>query len=467
MSIIEDIRTIAKTKELEDKIAKVGQDSTLADKSEVGAKKVSVPQNSNGGSSLPISTGNEPPIEVVNSSGTIIQEVINAAIEAAATNNTSQGDTDQSISERINNGIVQLRGRLSSNNLSGSASNELIQGGSNLLAQAQRGSGDTTLDALKTALIAAHAQQDKIDQVERKYLDWEKGMQHGQAIADDEISMPRPSVGWTSLEPKTSAEILKGIVGFDINQTVSPFTSKPLAVQIRFDGLYPTPTVEDQLADNNDIPESPWIDPSTGGPIGWQLGYYWEASSPAAAEGATPEQAINNAIEAIKIAFPDPYPTGYANAYWDITTLIQESDTEWNFTWYQGPSGIPNEVSVNRAACPGLNPSSCPLTAPSYAEWPSTGTYVLSFVDGLFTGHPYDGELPFMWHLGASVVNIALGDGDTVIDDRTIRVQPAYNGFAVSVLDSMGEYEKIKIYGNDGEFVADVAPENIRSWIPR
>ena len=152
----------------------------------------------------------------------------------------------------------------------------------------------------------------------------------------------------------------------------------------------------------------------------------------------TPQQCPDQGITAVQLAFPDPYPIGYGDAYWDPSSLSQSAPNQWDFTWYQGIGAPPATSSLFRNACPG-GAGMCPSTAPVYPAWPTTGTTVVTKIAGLFSGNNLDSELPLHYNVASSSVRVALGNGTSVIDNRFMDIGLGINGgFLLSTVATDG-----------------------------
>lgn len=155
-----------------------------------------------------------------------------------------------------------------------------------------------------------------------------------------------------------------------------------------------------------------WEDPNTPPEYeGWQQGYYWRATNPALGEGSVPVIAAEEAIAAVKITFPAPYPTGYGDAFIS-TQPFQISESIWRFGWKQGAPGAENVVDINRVACTSEGAILCPSSPPlQETVWSLAGNYALAYIGGLFTPSQYDSEVPPIKKNVTSSAVFDLGDG--------------------------------------------------------
>jgi len=479
MSYADDIRTIAKTALLEEKVGKALAQADSAN----ALPNLSIPPErgtttDTATSSNTQGSSNGPPADGLIAQslyqsydpsggiGTIDQAlwmIQQAAVSPINPNLLNQG-SDTLTAAQVQAAVAKLTGG-SSTDMTNSASNlansttGAATGGSNAIAFAQGAPNDTTLSGMVTAATTLGASANDIAQMKANYLNTtygEPGMVTAKQIGDANVYNPSLSSLTSTLNyggKPASLEQLKTVVGFDQNGTISPVTGKVLVGVVHLGrNTSPTPTLADSL---NNGQGNPWTTPTTQ-PIfpNFQLGKFWTVTNPSSGIGATPGQAIDNGILHIKQTFPQAYPTGYASAHWDASTLVGVGSppyTSYNFTWYQGPTNVsPNTVVVTRVDCPVnagtysayfgyTGAGNCPSSAPSYSFWPKTGSFILNWVGAQVFSSVFDSEVPIQYSIATSTVRLAMGDGTNVVDTRFLDIQPAiYGGYILSTVASNG-----------------------------
>lgn len=222
------------------------------------------------------------------------------------------------------------------------------------------------------------------------------------------------------------------------------------------------------------LPEG-WEDPFTP-PVweGWQGGYFWRATNPAFAEGSVPGICANESIEAVKAAFPAPYPSGYGDAL--ITTdPFQVNESTWRFGWKQGPlSPSENLSDILRIACTVQGETLCPASAPTTMDtWPTVGNYILALTGGLWTPNIYDSEVPFHMQGTQSAVPFEMPGGRHGI------MEPAIGGGQILYEVSTGapystDTQRLEnaintaiYFRSDGTIGHFIPADQIIHWLPK
>lgn len=461
MSRITDIRTIAKTDLLEEK---VGRALSLAETANTNAKSalqgekgVAVQNTTGSNPPAAASSGGAltgpvqliPPSSNPNDLGNKVEGIASAAgvpnVSPFGNNNLSYYGDNTTTTGNLNPGGGSSTDS-GSNTLGGAHAGGGIPGtdggvgggaigGSNVGNVANYGANDSTLQSLNSTLSSQGYSDDDIARFDNGYIQatyGEPGVVTAKDIADARSWAPPlipsstggPPGGYTGAGP--FYQILNGTIGYDKDQTMSSKTGEVLAVKVILNGPFPTPTEQDAFADGQ---SNPWTDPNNAPAYkGFQLGFYWTGTSPEAMSQPTPQQCPDEGIAAVRAAFPAPYPTGFGDAHWDESSLTQTSSTTWTFVWYQGPGLVsPNTSTLTRSTCPGPA-GMCPSTAPTYGAWPRTGTTIITKIAALFSGNSLDSELPLHYNVASSSVRIALGNGGSVVDDRFMDIGLGVNG---------------------------------------
>lgn len=445
MSYSDDIRTIAKTKEIEEKLAKVVKDTDDLKKAAITASRTAASQT--GDNSKNIQTGapnGDDPIAVLfpDGSTSIIPPVGTSSNPPSNSTNTYESDYQTQLN--LNNAIDRLNGGGGAGgitNLSGNASSGSNIGGSALASLVKGAADDAVLtslldkatalgysDTAKAALAAAYLAD--------KYL--HEGTKTADEIANENQTNPQLNPQTPNNYPgtKLGAEVYNAIAGYDKDGAISGETGDVLIVKAMLNGLFPTPTEADSTAAGQLIWTTPDDPPFKSGWEEFQQGYYWSVSSPSPGEGAAPRLAIDAGIAAIIAAFPSPYPIGYGDAYWEPSSLTA-SGVNYDFTWYQGPGASPNTVLCTRNVCDGPHAAICPMTPNPDVEsaWPKTGTYILNLVDGIWIGNQYDSEKPAIYNYPTSSVRMMVSPTDNRFIDVDLGVK---GGYTISLIDTDG-----------------------------
>lgn len=241
---------------------------------------------------------------------------------------------------------------------------------------------------------------------------------------------------------------LNSIIGFDPLGTISSVTGQVLGLQVNLSGLgYAIPTAKDTLFGSQD---TTWTSASVAPAYNhFTLGKTWSVTNPEIASGATPSQAMDAAIASVHVINPGGL---YTYAWWDVSSLTP-SGSNYNATWYddkRNPLAIPNVVTITGSTC--TPPSSfCPLVAPVYSSWPKTGISMLELSNGAFGYSPFDSELPAYLKYPSSTVKLNCGDGHFIVNSNYLTIQPGANGgFVIEVWNAAGTFQWGSYYNSAG-----------------
>lgn len=496
MSLSDDIKKIAKTKELQEEINRLSKEITALEKDSIPGQTGSAYQLGDTGKDVG-QNGNPPPVDgIIADSTTVIKEAAKAAVPNPITPTTiTKTDSGIDSNNSLNIGFTKHGsvGDLSSYGISESG----VSGGSNIGVHATQGSGLSELQSHLSTLAASGATQEEQDRYTRQYLVNNgyigEGEHHAQSALDNSADMPKiataPPMG--SQTPFITVidenERLRALVGFDADGAISEQTGEIIATMVRIDGIIPTPKQTD--LDAADPPQNTWTDGSTPPIInGYEHGFYWVTNGTLAVNINFPFDYISlvpatvaqlsNAPLLSGSGYPGSRfgPNSFGN-YYRFESIDEVSSTQYEVKVIQTDAGgtpIGPESTIyqiNRASCAGSPPVGvCPAEPITESAWPKTGTYVVTLMKegakaGLFQVSQYDSEGVLKLLGDQSIVDIKCGNGTDIIDDRTCRIQTAVNG-GVLVFDTTMT-EPAKYYDSRGVLREFVPLSNLEAYKPR
>lgn len=461
MTIINDIQTIARTKELDDKASKALQEAQAANanvKALIAGERGIAGQNtvniSGSANSAAIDAVSNPPPSDDGTASVNLNPPPSSTPAPNTTNTSTQGpNPNTNINGSDGTNTVQInQATTNGNTINGNANSNTdlsgggfggggsgVIGGSNVVNQAEMAPNDTIKQQLDAQLSSQGATATQIQDVDDQYVQnnyGEPGTFTAQQLADNHAITPALVTDIGS----PNAETVKAIIGFEQNLAISDATGKPISVKVQIGAnSFPTPTAGDTPPGIN--PWSAWNVPPDK--IGWQLGYYWQVNG--LYDGATPGDAINNFMNNAIIPFQP-------NAYWD--NLQQASSTSWTFSYYHNPGDPPiNTATCLRVGCAMVPDEFCPLLNPTAEFWPETGSIIVNYTEGQIQTSVYDGEQTLSYTNGGSTIRLHIGNGIDIIDTRYMDIEPAIDGgFLLVVRDSSLNYEFANFYRADGTF---------------
>jgi hypothetical protein len=318
-------------------------------------------------------------------------------------------------------------------------------GGSNVLNFGQAGANDATLNGMIAAARALHASNASIQNMVDAYNAGKYGEPGAQTA--NQVTTQNPNAPGMGSPNAPSNDSAQSTIGFTYPLVPNTFPQTGFQVTKVQHGknasVFPTPTTADLTAMGmTGVWTGPDIPPQFAG---WQSGYFWFCTNPEGAVGETPEQCVNAACASLDIINPGG---DYHNAQLVAGTLTPDLShnppQSWNFQWeYYShidfawhQSGV---VSLTRAANSGYSSYSAyygyvagrtpPVVAPTYTMWPQTGVNILALVGGQLLASNFDPATPFaLLHTVQSVITLAAGDGVNVINPNFLQISPAIGG---------------------------------------
>lgn len=433
----DNIRTIAKTKQITEKLDKLTKELEKQDKTSIDSKRVVA---YDAGALKDTSAGPASPTPIVDGAidaagDTITPTPTNGnqtpAIPTKETPITSPfNDAGGSYTEGTN--TASGSSSTGSTDMSGNGK-EGAQGGSKAYDQATKGENNAEINALKDAMADAGYTQSEIDDKVRELLNFEEGVHN---ITDVYNGLAGPNISYNP-DAFGKYQQLNGIVGLDsVNQDI--------ALMLRFDGQFPTPSLADAIADG----QGEWIDPDTppSNPS-WVLG----------------KRVIDNGNSTVYSSGDEwiEYVRSLYTGVFDDITLNNLSGSPPNSGSYSADSATAGGTlrTAGIFGCSVGVDDACPATNPGVSSWPFTGTYVLSKQESLFVANAFDATVPAAYQGTQSTVTVKTNDGDTLY------VSPAINGGTL-IYDSLG-LKRGLYYDSNMALKAIVAPGDTQFYLPK
>ena len=417
MAFADNIRKIAKTKQLSDRIDKITQNTGPVDpaKAGIGAEKIvsvgdgtTVANNDSGtGAGVPTgSDGNPLPIVYYDPGTYQPPTTTETTTTTAGGTTTTQGGS-----------VPTSGGPLSSlDNTSD------LQSRTNALLQAIPGN-DATWTAIQGAMESAGASPAEVDAARREY--YKTRTPQDQAEISDIYAgtsifgltngnwTPSPVSGDPSnLLSTSNINQLNTIVGVDPNNPAGG-----LIVRMRGDSYIPS------LTESSAANQLPWLFTNVGPQLAHYLaGYYYSdlLSSPNEHRRAVPEQVGTAWLAYTQTILPGAYPTGFDDAF--LTGTVNASGVDYEVGYKQGPPAPEQFLMVYAQACSGTT-DYCPVEPLTETSWPPVGAQVLQWVNGGFTYNPLDSEVTLNYK--TPTANVAI---QSSISGDTYEIAPAVAG---------------------------------------
>ena len=491
MSFADDIRTIAKTKEIEEKLAKVVRDAAALSKASILASRTQATQTGNNSKSIASGpTGGGASIPVITLLGT--SSVPPVGTPPPANNQTnSSTSTDRLTTSDASKAIDRVNGSQQTD-MTSNAVDGHNPGGSDAGTLAREGQDDTGYTTLSAALdangtLTAGEKTAVLD----KYLADNiphNGTQTASQVADGTGAVGAGGGSDPQLNGGTSLGVdrLTSIVGFDKDGTVSDVSGEVLVARLMLTGSsFPTPSTTDSTAQG----QGAWVDADTP-PVEstYTAGSVWKIEY-----GLIPyySQTFSGLVSLVASSIGLPYAYGYTIATGIITA---SPEVGLGLLFSGNPNGVPGVTTIGSlggqtytyqtnglgsyglVVCGGAHatePSAitqCALSAPVEEFWPKTGVYVLSYALGLLTKSIFDSEVPLSHTVDSSAIRLALGDGTNVVDGRFIDVElGSRGGYLVSTIDTDGTTVLSgKYYSSQGVLlITGIPPADIPSYRPK
>ncbi len=493
MGFSDDIRTIARTKELEEKIAKAVKTANDALKASINSSRSMATQS--GDNSKGIQTG------APGGSDAVVGTLPSGAQQSLPPNGTQvpsnrlSGNFSTSDSN-TNSDLASATDRLNNGNNTDLSSHAKIGGsgasGSEALNIGEGGAGDTVLSALITKMqadgIPIAEQQRFVDDYLAKKFE-HKGEKPAAAVADK--SANSPTTQFTSDQQlyypgsNLGKETLNSIIGFAKDGAISTITGKPLGVKVNLKGQYPTPNSTDIASryppqDSWDDANSPPILQSFDSGLVWTLisgitqlfdQTFYGLINQREAIGPTKAYSIVGGF----VSSLTPSPEDLIQFSSNLSGTIGMSSaalggTQYAFTIYNPTSTIPISHYGQQDCGLDLGDTvTCLLPAPRETAWPQTGLIAVTLLNGLFKINDFDSEAPFGYRPDTSSIRIAIGNGIDVIDGRFLDIQlGVQGGYLMSTVNADGTtIENVDYYDANGVLtLANIPPTNVDNYRP-
>lgn len=478
MGYSDDIRTIAKTKEIEEKLAKL-KDASDAQKAIIGASRATATQT--GDNSKGIQTGapgGDTPINATLPTGAQQSTPPNGTPNQGNSNSTSTGGSggsggggsDSLSAQDVANAVDRMNGGGGAGgktDLSGSASTGNNPGGSDALHIGQGGAGDTVLSALIAKAQADGQPTQTIQKMIDTYLAAKfpvKGNKTAKEFADDANTTPQTTYS-SPQEIKypgqgLGKEVTDSIIGFVQDGAVSAATGKMLVVKAQLRGVYPTPSDADATAAG----QGTWLSPSEPPLLPtFTMGRSWVLlsgivkvvgqtfqSMVSQREALTGSQCYSYVGLLITSVTPAPGDNIQFGAPGHIVGDSTGSVGGTQYTQQTYAAGVSIGAGKYGQQDYGLAGEVGPQPEAREIAWPSTGVFVMLALNGVFGGNPFDLERPFIYDYDTSRIRMKVGDGDTVIDDRYLDLEvAAKGGYLISTWGADG----VTMEANSGKYL--------------
>lgn len=448
MGYSDDIRTIAKTKQIEEKLAKL-KEANDARKATIGATRSSATQT--GDNSKGIQTGapgGDNPIVGTLPTGAQQTTPPNGTPNQGNSNSTGTTGGDNMTAQDVANAVDRLNGGGGANgktDLSGSASTGNNPGGSEVFDISGGGAGDTVLSALIAKAQADGQPQQTIQKMIDTYLAnkfAKKGNKTAKEMADDANTSPQSTFNSAQqlLYPGQSQgkEVIDSIIGFVQDGALSAVTGKMMVIKAQLRGDYPTPNDVDTTAAG----QNSWAGPSSPPLLQtFTMGRSWVLiSGPTHIIGQTFNSMISQraaldgstcyAYSAGLISSLTPAP-GDNIQFGASGHIVGDSTGSVGGTQYTQQSYVASAaIGAGKYGQQdyGLAGEVGPQEEAREIAWPQTGVFVMLVLNGVFGGNPFDTERPFIYDYDTSRIRMKVGDGDRVVDTRYLDLEVASKG---------------------------------------
>ncbi len=450
MGYSDDIRTIAKTKQIEEKLAKL-KDAADAQKAGIGASRSSATQT--GDNSKGIQTGAPGgDNSIVGTLPTGAQQTTppNGTPNQGQSNSTGTTGGDNMSAQDVANAVDRLNGGGANGKTdkTGSASTGNNPAGSEVFDISGGGEGDTVLSALIAKAQADGQPAQTVQKMIDSYLAAKfpkKGNKTAKEMADDANTSPQTSFSSPQefLYPGQGQgkEVVDSIIGFVQDGAISAVTGKMMVIKAQLRGEFPTPNSTDTTAAG----QGEWIGPSSPPLLPtFTMGRSWVLLSGLAPSGKVVGQTFQSMI-AQRAALDGTTCYAYSGSL--ITSLTPAPGDNIQFgtsghivgdstgsvggtqyTQQTYAAGISIGIGKYGQQDYGLAGEVGPQEEAREIAWPQTGAFVMLVLNGVFGGNPFDSERPFIYDYDTSRIRMKVGDGDRVIDNRYLDLEVAAKG---------------------------------------
>ena len=408
MSFYNDIQSIAKTKELTEKVDKAITIAEQAKKDAIEVKRASAIVSS--GLPLVTETGNNGSGNTqpgTDANGNPIEGPLAPNPNPINTNPISQSATDAASG---GGGGGSSQNGTNNNDKSGNAEDTNADTRTDSGNQANPGGagGDTGLDIEKItdALEAAGATPEQINKAIRDYVDSlvPAGVDEVSTVYNGDAGYTPEYGNWVpnnsnagEYNPATSKkEQIKALTGSDPD---NPSTK----VRINLDGVTPKPSDSEALADG----QLPWEDPNTPPTQqfwdGWEQGKYWSLNS---GYGLLKAPSVGLVARELPGILDENEP---ANAPHFLVEIVRVNDNLYTCKYNRAIGGA-FEYPASRSDCTiGVDsPDFCPLAPTKESFWPTAGMWMMTLGSNVFAPNPYDSEVPLKYKNSAGIGKIRM-----------------------------------------------------------
>lgn len=448
MGFADDIRTIAKTKEIMDKADKAFAAAEEAKKEAIKIQRIQVGQtgNSNLKDAQVGTNGSGETTTGTGVGGAVVEAPLAPPINPADDNNDTLTNTDAGTGSYNNNGV--------SHN-GGTYNNNLIGGGSQISNSSEAGTGTTRTEskeqadpdnaplsqhvqdyiAKRDAMIANGATADEIDAMRREHFSLEKGKHEIGDVMEGKAG-PKPASGTSS--DLSHNETLNSVVGVDPNDP-----SKTM--EIRFDNRSYIPSIEESAAAGQPIWASIDTPPAYPQDPTYRPGYYWtsyeglgstycktftEAAALTVAYMAANDPDGEFVGDILGVDYPSGSPTTVSdssaipNGSHSFSYVIEDTRGAFPDFFFLAPGGLatcPAPPAANPLIAAVCETGAPPLTYPD--SYPTIGHWVASLVAGKFIYSLFDSEVPLQYKSSKSSASIK-----SAINGHTYTIEPTFDG---------------------------------------
>ncbi len=288
-------------------------------------------------------------------------------------------------------------------------------------AQADPGSTDNQTDqdwvTQEAALISGGAGAEQIAEAKKNHYATEPGRYEVSDVHTGEAG-PKVTTGHPSTKGGAETPVvvntpqrIAAVVGVDPNDP-----SK--AMLVRFDGKDTQPSAAESEAAGQGL----WEDFIAPIREYYQAGYYWSdnLSAPNKHDGVVPQDAADGWMAYTKLILPGAYPVGFDAAF--FTGTVTAAGDDWLIGYKQGPGGVEQQLQIYRTACAGIDPY-CPATPPRENYWPMVGLQVLKFTSEGVLHSIFDSEVALSYTVQTAGVLIK-----SALTGDTYSIDPAVEG---------------------------------------
>lgn len=422
-----DIKTIARTNELTEKVDKAITSTPPVRKEPLPTKRVMAAQVGNGSRST--TTGYNGGGSTTDGATDADGNPVNAPLAPPPSNplgssNVTSG-ANSGFTEYLSNGGISYKGgplspsNYDPNESSGGGGSSGVGGGSRTDAKNQAdpdnatGQTATDLAALRSSTAYQNATDEEQRRMEREILNTELGRHEVGQLYDGEEG-PKYSPGqWTYLgnglntsssSDNSFATLISGAIE-QLNAIVGVDPDNPsTAVMIRIDGRDTVPSAVESAAAN----QAPWTSTSTPpAKADWTQGYMWELSGVPGGfvYASTPTAAGQAALSALQEAEPTQTISFAGITANDSGSPGGPSIDRYDVNYTRTPNG---DFSLTAAAvvCDPGTSDDCPITAPLETTYPVVGLYYLKKSAGQWIKSQYDSEVPSKYSSPVSTIKI-------------------------------------------------------------